>query len=159
MLKKVLGYLFYLLAALFCLSLISKVYYTIIYFNISGSSDFRLSIITIVFFIIIIWLFFYYGRKWTTNKQISTTDSKGKRNLKKVLGYFLYPLGFVFFLSFIGNIMSLVYFNLPDSFGRRAENIGSIILALIFVILCFKYARKWTKKKVEVMEIDEIGKE
>jgi len=157
--KKVLGYLFYLLAALFCLSLISKVYYTIIYFDIPGFSNLRLSIVTIVFFIIIIWLFFYYGRKWTTNKQMLATDSKGKRKLKKVLGYFLYPLGLVFSLSFIGNIMSLIYFNLPDSFGRRAENIGSIILALIFAILCFKYARKWTKKKPQAIEIDEIGKE
>ena len=79
--------------------------------------------------------------------------------IKKILGYLFYILGGLLTIGFIfGSIPNLISsFSLGDMAYTFGQLIG-VFMIVIPIYLLFTYARKWTKKKPEKVDVKDIGK-
>lgn len=159
MLKKTLGYLFYVIGVVFTISYFREsILFIYEYFIARDWSLLLLSFVGFILNISFTAILFVYARKWTRKRPFQTAHTEIIGPVKRILGFVLFPLGILFIISFIGNIYVLLSTGIPDTNLGKYAVLMALVMTVVFVTLCFKYGIKWTKKQPK-LEVDNIGKE
>ena len=158
--KKVLGYLFYVIGVIFTISYFRES--TLLLYEYFVTRDWPLLIVSFVGFILNICftaILLVYARKWTRQQPLHVANIKPVGPVKRVFGFILFPLGILFIISFAGNIYVLINLGVPYTNMGKYGSLMALVMSLVFVVFCFKYGIKWTTKQQKTIAIEEIGKE
>lgn len=77
--------------------------------------------------------------------------------MKKILGYIFYILGLFFTVSVYGQILMIN--EEAISKGKEVISIITLIVSIILIFVFFYFGYKWTRKKIEKPNVDDIGEE